>query len=160
MVVTIFGIVYLFAMLLSLCVFSCKTIEKEDNIPVVQEPEPSAFTGLTNQDVLNQWLEGKEFVKTEYKGPDKEEPQEEAPDESKPPPESVAPSQTSKSKPSSGQESGSSSSEESEESEEESEKEPNIGKSRLKFKLCILANSLRAFVLFPIFCLVILLVFR
>ena len=141
-VVAVFGIVYIFAMLLSLWVLSWKTIEKEDRIPIAQEPEPSSYTGQTNQDILNQWLEGKEFVKTDFVDPDKpsqpvetEEVLDNNKVEAKPAPESVAPSQTSKSKPSTDNDSSSdsSSSEESEESEEESEKEPDISTSFYHF---------------------------
>ena len=131
-VVSMFGIVYIFAMLLSLCVLSCKTIEKEDQIPIIQEPIPSSYTGQTNQDVLNQWLDGKEYVKTAYVDPDKAEPQEEIEEKPEanilppdPKPESAAPSVTDKSKPSTDSD-NSDSSDESEESEE-SDHEPDPG---------------------------------
>lgn len=112
-VITLFALVYAILMLVLLGYFVCKPVKREHDFPIAREaPE---VDHNANQDVLEKWLEGKEFVKVE---PKPKEPEKVEPEPVKEPPPVI---EETKSKPSS--QTDQTESEESDETEESEESE-------------------------------------
>jgi len=75
-IICLYAVIFLVAVMAGIIGLLSQLYEKEDEIPINQEPELDMALAATNKDVMERWLEGKEHAKLNDQPTDEEQSEE------------------------------------------------------------------------------------